>query len=76
MRFDMDTAVPVLRRTPGVLDAMLRDLPREWLDANEGPDTWSPFDVLGHLRQIARGMAKQYTEAAGPWREYLPVLSE
>jgi uncharacterized damage-inducible protein DinB len=27
----------------------LQDVPDEWLFSNEGPDTWSPFDVLGHL---------------------------
>lgn len=41
--------VPVLTRTPAVLDAWLRDLPDVWARANEGPDTFSAFDVLGHL---------------------------
>ncbi len=35
--------------------------------------TWVAHD-LGHVAQIARVMAKQYREAVGPWREYLPVL--
>jgi hypothetical protein len=35
--------------------------------------TWVAHD-LGHIAQIARVMAKQYREAVGPWREYLPVL--
>lgn len=35
--------------------------------------TWVAHD-LGHLSQLARVMAKQYTEAVGPWRAYLPVL--
>jgi hypothetical protein len=34
---------------------------------------WVVHD-LGHIRQIVRVMARQYTEAVGPWREYLPVL--
>lgn len=42
-------AVAILERTPAVLDAMLRGLPEGWLQAHEGGDTWSPFDVLGHL---------------------------
>jgi hypothetical protein len=49
MNFDLDDAIGVLRRTPPVLRALLSDLPEAWLRSNEGPDTWSPFDVLGHL---------------------------
>jgi len=48
MQFRFDDAVPVLRRTPEVLRALLSELPTTWTDANEGPDTWSPFDVVGH----------------------------
>jgi len=39
----------LLNRTPVVLDALLRDLPDEWTRINEGPNTWSPYDVVGHL---------------------------
>jgi DinB family protein len=49
MEFRFDDGLPVLRRTPGVLRALLRDLPAAWRDATEGPGTWSPFDVVGHL---------------------------
>jgi len=49
MNFDLDDAIGLLRRTPPVLRALLSDLPEAWLRSNEGPDTWSPFDVLGHL---------------------------
>lgn len=37
--------------------------------------TWVAHD-LGHIRQIARAMAKQYADGVGPWRTYLPGLSE
>jgi hypothetical protein len=47
--FAMDEAVAILTRTPATLDALLRDLPNGWITAHEGGDTWSPFDVLGHL---------------------------
>jgi hypothetical protein len=50
-RFVLDDAVAILSRTPATLDAMLRGLPDGWLRADEGPGTWSPFDVLGHLVQ-------------------------
>ena len=49
MRFQLDDAIAILSRTPAALDAMLRGLPEAWLHANEGPETWSPFDVVGHL---------------------------
>ena len=49
MEFRFDEALPILRRTPQVLRALLRDLPNPWTDASEGAGTWSPFDVVGHL---------------------------
>ena len=49
MKFDLENAVPVLSRTPRVLDALLRGLPAEWHSGTEGPETWSPYDVVGHL---------------------------
>jgi len=49
MNYQFDDAEAVLRRTPSVLDAMLRDLPGVWTSAAEGPGTWTPFDVVGHL---------------------------
>jgi uncharacterized damage-inducible protein DinB len=49
MEFELTHAREVLGRTPATLNSLLRGLPDEWLVANEGPDTWSPFDVLGHL---------------------------
>lgn len=172
MDFDLPTGITVLERTPATLRALLADLPAAWIEATEGPDTWSPYDNIGHLihgertdwiprariilaqgaerrftpydrfaqfreskgktsamlldelallraenlatlrswkltdaqlaltgehpalgtvtlrqllatwvahdlghiAQVARVMAKQYREAVGPWREYLPVL--
>ena len=49
MDFTLELAVPLLARTPSSLDALLRDLPAPWLRGTEGPDTWSPYDVIGHL---------------------------
>ncbi len=42
-------AVAVLERTPATLQGMLGGLPEAWLLGNEGPDTFSPRDVVGHL---------------------------
>lgn len=49
MEFKLDEAKAILRRTPATLTSLLQDLPDEWQFSNEGPETWSPFDVLGHL---------------------------
>jgi hypothetical protein len=47
--FNLDEAIAVLTRTPATLDAMLRGLPESWVRSNEGKDTWSAFDIVGHL---------------------------
>ena len=47
--FDLEEACAVLERTPGMLRSWLPGLPEGWLDADEGPDTFSPREVLGHL---------------------------
>jgi hypothetical protein len=49
MTFDLPRATALLARTPGVLDALLLDLPDAWLHGNEGGQSWSPYQVLGHL---------------------------
>jgi len=49
MKFDLNQAISVLERTPGVLKQLLDNLSQEWTHKNEGKDTWSPYDVLGHL---------------------------
>ena len=41
--------ISLLTRTPAALDALLRGLPDTWTFRNEGANTWSAFDVLGHL---------------------------
>lgn len=49
MSFSLESGVAVLERTPRVLREMLEGLGPEWLGANEGPDTWSPAQVVAHL---------------------------
>jgi len=49
MDFAATTSIAVLERTPGVLRSMLTGLGPEWIDANEGAETWSPYDNVGHL---------------------------
>ena len=47
--FSLTEATAVLTRTPATVDAMLRGLPGKWVRCNEGKDTWSAFDIVGHL---------------------------
>ena len=49
MEFNLDHAVPVLERTPRVISSMLESLPETWLDAREGPEAWSPREIVNHL---------------------------
>src|SRR6476469_5586104 len=49
MQFELDRSVAVLERTPSTLRTMLSGLPREWIGATEGPETWSPYVIVGHL---------------------------
>lgn len=49
MNFNLPDAIALLARTPATLSSLLRDLPDSWTQPNEGPKTWSPYDVVGHL---------------------------
>ncbi|MHB8380112.1 MAG: DinB family protein [Acidimicrobiales bacterium] len=52
MIYSLEQATPVLRQTPAVLDAMLSRLPEEWTRESEGPGSWTPIEVVGHLAFI------------------------
>ncbi len=75
MAFDLASGVAVLERTPDTLRVMLSGLPSSWTLATEGPDTWSPYDVVGHLVHgertdwIARA---RIILAQGPERRFAP----
>ncbi len=49
MEFDLELSIDVLRRTPAVLREMLLGAADPWARGTEGPETFSPFDVVGHL---------------------------
>jgi DinB superfamily len=49
MQFQLDRAKEILSRTPATLNSLLNDLSDDWVLTDEGVDTWSPFDVVGHL---------------------------
>jgi len=49
MKFDLNKSYEILERTPAVLKMLLLNLSEDWVLQNEGPDTFSPYDVIGHL---------------------------
>jgi hypothetical protein len=49
MAFDLQESIAVLQATPKTVRALLGALPKAWLEVNEGPDSWSPRDILGHF---------------------------
>ena len=52
MEFSIDEGRAVLRRTPDALRTLLSGLPDGWLTGDEGPGTWSPYQVVGHLTHV------------------------
>ena len=54
LAFKIDEAVALLTRTPAAFDAFLRGMPGVWVEGTEGRDTWSAFDILGHLVSAER----------------------
>ncbi len=68
MQFDLNKSITILQRTPAVLKQLLEGLDEDWIMSNEGSETWSPFDVVGHLLhgdvsewipRIAKALAKE-----------------
>ena len=49
MQFQLTLGIEILERTPATFRALLGGLPEAWTAANEGPDTFSAFDNVGHL---------------------------
>jgi uncharacterized damage-inducible protein DinB len=47
--FDLSETLDILGRTPAAVDNLLRGTSASWHGIDEGPDTWSVFDVVGHL---------------------------
>ena len=51
MNFTLPKSIEILERTPGVLIAMLQNISADWTSKNEGGETWSVYDIIGHLIQ-------------------------
>ncbi len=49
IQHDLQHTIALLARTPAALNILLRDLPDIWTRRNEGDNSWSAFDVIGHL---------------------------
>jgi len=54
MQHNLQNTISLLTRTPTTLNALLRDLPEAWTFRNEGENTWSVFDIIGHLNHGER----------------------
>src|SRR6266496_4732822 len=49
MNFSIERSIQILERTPAVLNTMLQNISEEWTSANEGGETWSVYDIIGHF---------------------------
>ncbi len=49
MNFSISRSIEILERTPTVLESLLNGISADWIYRNEGENTWSPYDVVGHL---------------------------
>ncbi len=49
MKYNISKALEILERTPRILKTYLEDLSNDWVFCNEGDNTWSAFDIVGHL---------------------------
>jgi hypothetical protein len=47
--FSITKSIEILERTPKILSILLGNLSDSWVSKNEGGETWSPFDILGHF---------------------------
>jgi len=76
MQFDLTHALEILERTPATFRALLGGLPEAWTAPNEGPETFSAFDNLGHLVHLERTdwiVRARTILAQGPDRTFAPV---
>lgn len=76
MEFELNNALEVLERTPVAFRALLDGLPEVWTTPNEGPETFSARDNLGHLIHLERTdwiPRARVILAQGPDRRFTPV---
>ncbi|HEX5169244.1 MAG TPA: DinB family protein, partial [Cyclobacteriaceae bacterium] len=49
MNFSLEKSIEILERTPDVLNVMLKNISSDWTAPNEGGQSWSAYDIVGHL---------------------------
>jgi len=49
MKFNLEKSKEILRQTPATLNNLLNNLSGDWIRNNEGGESWSPYDIVGHL---------------------------
>jgi|JI6StandDraft_1071083.scaffolds.fasta_scaffold52056_4 hypothetical protein len=49
MNFSIEQAFPLLNNTPKAIQQLLQQLDSDWLEVNEGPDTWNVKEIIAHL---------------------------
>jgi hypothetical protein len=54
MPFSLERTVALLERMPATLDELLRGLPAEWTEPNEGGETWNAREIVAHLSHCER----------------------
>lgn len=75
MKFDLNKSYQILERTPSVLRILMSDLNDDWIMNNEGPETFSPYDVIGHLIQGEKTDWRDRTTMIlehGPTKSFVP----
>jgi uncharacterized damage-inducible protein DinB len=74
MEFRLDQTIEVLERTPGMLRSLLGGLSEPWASCNEGADTWTAFDVVGHLVHGEQSWIDRLESILehGEWRTFTP----
>jgi len=75
MEFSINRSIEILERTPGVLIQLTKDLSADWIMNNEGGESWSVFDVIGHLIHGEKTDWMTRTDiilSTGPHKEFKP----
>ena len=49
VEYNINKALEILKQTPKTLSTFLSNLSDEWIYCNEGGETWSAYDIIGHL---------------------------
>jgi hypothetical protein len=49
MNFELEQGIAILENTPAVMRKLIGSLSETWTSKNEGPKSWSPYDIIGHL---------------------------